>query len=358
MKYIKYLILAAVSVLVLVFVFNDHFLYDSVIVKVGPIESGEPIGTGEKYIQTITGRIENGPYKGELITFENTTSKSGVFDEQLHGGSEVFVTLSEDGKEVLSVNGVKRDKYIAVLAVIFVWAALLVGKSRGRRSLISMALNMLVAGLVIWVYIKGHLGTGILPMFMVASVVFITSSLLICNGRSRKTTAAVISSLISMTLSFLLAYIVISIHGSSISYWNMDYIDALHQDYRGIFYLNILLSGLGAIMDISITMASSLNELKEKDPHITRAALHNSGRMISRDIMGTMTNVMLFTCFISVIPITVLAVRNWMTVSEAIASYGEIEMIRTLTSCIGIVISVPVSLYVSLWIFGKEASDG
>ena len=357
MKYLKYLILAAVSVFVLVFVFNDHFLYSQTIVKCGPIEAGETYGTSEKYIQTITGLIENGKHKGELITFENRTSKSGVFDEQLHAGSEVLVTLSEDGTEVLSVNGVKRDKYIAVLAVIFVWAALLIGKQQGRRSLISMALNMAVALLTIWVYIKGGFGAGILPLFMAASFIFITSSLVICNGRNRKTLAAVVSSLISMAVSFLLAYIVISLHGSSISYWTMDYIDAIH-DYSGVFYLNILLSGLGAIMDISITMASSLNELVEKDPAITRAALLKSGRMISRDITGTMTNVMLFTCFISVIPISVLAVRNWMTVTEALASYGEIEMIRTLTSCIGIVISVPVSLYVSLFIIGKEQAHG
>ena len=68
-----------------------------------------------------------------------------------------------------------------------------------------------------------------------------------------------------------------------------------------------------------------------------------------------MINVLLFTCYISVIPIVVLATRNYMSIANAISTYGQIEMIRILTSSISIVISIPIALYVSIFIYKRGA---
>ncbi len=352
MKLLKHLIPAFICLLLLILVFNDHFLYDAPIVKITDVRQENEEGL-ERYVQHISGIIKNGEFKGNTVSFDNTATRSQVYGDNYRTGTELFVSLSPDGSLVTSVIGVKRDKYIAILFVIFLLSVIYAGRIKGLKALLSMAVNMIIAALAIWFYINGFMGMSVLSIFMIASFIFIITSLCICNGFGKKTLAAAVSSLISVLISFILAYMVIAAAGSGISYWTMDYADVIH-DYKGIFYMNILISGLGAIMDISITMASSLNELIEKDPSISLSALKSSGRSISRDIMGTMTNVMLFTCFISVIPIVVLAIRNWMTLPQAISSYGELEMIRTLTSCIGIVISIPVSLMVSLFILGRR----
>ena len=130
----------------------------------------------------------------------------------------------------------------------------------------------------------------------------------------------------------------------------MDYIEII-KDYQGIFYTDILLCGLGAIMDISITMASSLYELISTNNDISVQELRKSGQEISKDILRTMINVMLFTCYISVIPIIILASKNYLSIFEAINTYAQIEMIRVLTSCISIVLAIPISLYISLLIY-------
>ena len=135
----------------------------------------------------------------------------------------------------------------------------------------------------------------------------------------------------------------------------MNYIEYV-RDYENYFYVCILLSVLGAIMDISITIASSLNELIVKNPKITRESLLKSGREISKDIVGTMSSVMLYTCFTMSVPLIFLAVKNNMSLSMAINYYGEIELITVLCSCISIVLSIPISLYISTFILkgGKK----
>ena len=136
----------------------------------------------------------------------------------------------------------------------------------------------------------------------------------------------------------------------------MEYIEYV-RDYENYFYVYILLSGLGAIMDISITIASSLNELIDNNFKISRKALLKSGKEISKDIVGTMSNVMLFTCFTPIIPITFLAIKNNMPLLRAIASYGEIELTIVLCSCISIIIAIPISLYLSVYLLKKYKKE-
>lgn len=104
-------------------------------------------------------------------------------------------------------------------------------------------------------------------------------------------------------------------------------------------------------MDVSITMASSLHELIIKDKNISTKKLLQSGKEISKDISGTMINVMLYTVFVSIIPTSLIAIKNNMPFLTAIDYYGNIELIMILCGCISIVLTIPISLYTSLYIF-------
>jgi uncharacterized membrane protein len=128
-------------------------------------------------------------------------------------------------------------------------------------------------------------------------------------------------------------------------------------DYYNYLYVIILLSGLGAIMDISITIASSLNELILKNNKIDRTSLLKSGKEISKDIVGTMINVMLFTCYTSVIPTIILATRNNLPFINALNYYGSLELTIVLCTCLGIVLTIPISLMISVLILNKKVGD-
>ena len=343
---IKYLIMTIISILIIVFTYNNYFLYKTPILKITSIK--EEIS--DEYItQEITGVIKNTNYKGNTYTLINNTSKSGVYDEKLHKNSELFVSIKDEN---ISMINIKRDKYISILLVLFIDLILIVGKSKGIKTLITLLLNIIISLIAIFIYHKNIHDMDILLLFIPVSILFTILSLYITNGKSKKTLSAVASSIISMFISFILSYLLIQIYGKSIPYWTMDYSELI-RDYKKLFYVNILLSGLGAIMDISITMASSLNELIEKDNNISTKNLIKSGKEISKDIIGTMTNVMLFTCFTSIIPISLLAFKNRLTVSNIIGQFGQIEMIRVLTSSISIVLAVPISLYISVLILRR-----
>jgi uncharacterized membrane protein len=188
-----------------------------------------------------------------------------------------------------------------------------------------------------------------LLLYFGVSIIFISLSLYIISGKNKKTIAAIISSIYSLFVSFGLVYLVIALFGKDIFIWNMDYIEAV-RDYKNFLYVSILLCGLGAIMDISITLSSSLYELIMKNPKIDKKSLLRSGREISKDIVGTMTNVMLYTCYTPVVPMILLTIKNNIPIAKALNMYANLELIIVLCGCISIVLSIPISLYISLFV--------
>lgn len=345
MKKYKYILLIIISLLVICFTYNNYFLYKTPILKITKMEVEK---NDEIIIQNIEGVIKNGEYRGKSFNLKNTTSTSGVYDEQIHKNSELFVNIKDGNITLLNI---KRDKYIVILLVLFINLIIIVGRKKGILTLLSLFLNVILSLTAIYIFHKNLINMNILLLFIPVSLFFIISSLFITNGKSKKTLSAIISASISLFISFLLSFILIELYGKSVPYFAMDYIELI-RDYKNLFYVNVLLSGLGAIMDISITMSSSINELIEKNNNIKRKDLINSGREISKDIIGTMCNVMLYTCFTSIIPISILAFKNGLTISSIINQFGQIEMIRVLTSSISITLTVPISLYISILILG------
>ncbi len=349
------ILIIIVSFIIIIFTYNDYFLYKTPIMKINNIKTDlENYGSNnEKYYnQTITGIIKNGKYKGLEITVKNVTSTSGVYDEKINYNSELFIKIVND---TYSITGVKRDKYIAWLIVIFVDLILFVAGRKGFKTLFSLFLNIVISALAIFVFQSNSERLNLLLLYIFVSIIFIIVSLFITNGKSKKTLSAIISSIVSLFVSFLLSFIIINIHGRDITIWTMNYIEYV-RDYENYFYVCILLSGLGAIMDIAITISSSLNELIVKNPKISKKDLLKSGKEISKDVVGTMSSVMLYTCFTPTVPLIFLAVKNNMALATAINYYGEIELITVLCSCISIVLAIPISLYISIYLLkgGKK----
>lgn len=353
-----YIIMFIFSLSIIIFTFNNYWLYKNPVLKITEVSKDvSRIGENNEiyYIEKVTGIIQNGEHKGKILSTENYSTTSKVYDDTLYVGSDLIVELNNDGTNILSIVNIKRDKFIVTLLILFINLILIVGKTQGFKTLLSLIINIIISIFAIFIYRKNFDKINILLLFLPISIFFIIFSLYCTNGHSKKTFAAIISAIISLLISFTLAYILIEIYNDSIPFWFMDYAEAI-SDYKNLYFVNILLCGLGAIMDIAITLSSSLNELIEKNSKISKSSLIKSGKEIAKDIVGSMINVMFFTIYVGVIPLTLLAVRNNMPISVIINNYGQIELIRILTSCISIVLAIPISLYISVFIL-KERND-
>lgn len=333
-----------------IFTDNDYFLYNRTIGEVISVSeeltSSSPgliNSTEYQYTQRLTVRIKNGGHKGELAEVTNKYWSSLVTDEKYSKGDKLFVDVNSSGEQLKAVcTGVKRDVYAVGVTMLFVLTIVIVGGKKGALSLLSVTFNALIFAAAIEAY---HRGLDLFGLCIGAAVLFTVSSLVIVSGINRKTAAAVISALCGTAVTIAVAYTVLKLtKGSGVRFDQMQY---LIKPYEEIFISELLVGGLGAIMDISITMSSSMSELIDRDSSIAFSALRHSGREIGKDIMGTMTNVLLFTYVCGCIPLVILALRNNITLSDVLNNYLDLEIVRAFAGGIGIVVTIPIAIFIS-----------
>ena len=357
---IIYSILIIVSIIIFIMFSNNYSLYKQPIGRVIEEKSvyreTETISYGYKekvYDQKIKVKILNGTYRGEIINIDNEYHKGEAYDMKYHVNNEVFLDLNVRNKKIVNARIIdhKRDKYIVLLILFVILTIVLVGKLKGLFSIISVIINIVVFYFMIKLSNKGIS----LPILSyVSAIIFSSICLLLVSGKNKKTLAAVISSIIGVTVTLLIVLIIIFI--TNYSGIRFEQMELLTRPAEDIFISEVILGGLGAIMDISITMSSSLNELIEKNKKISYKKLYNSGINIGKDVMSTMINVLFFTYISSSIINLSIYFRNGIDTGSLITEFISLEMTRALIGAIGIVISIPIAIKISLLIYKRRKS--
>ena len=338
---------------------NNHSFYTNTIVKVVDTELIEQIDTVDNYnnkdvlsTQTIQAEIKNGKYIGQTIELTNDYSIAGAYDQAYSTGNELFVSLSKTNEPLTgSVTNVKRDKYIVYIAWIFIFTLILIGKRQGLFAVLSLGINALILSFALDIYVNNY-NVNLLFVISICVVIFTISSLLLVNGVNEKTFAAIVATLIGTFVSVLIAYLVLVLtNEEGLRYEAMDF---LTRPYKLVFMAGVFVGSLGAVMDVAITMSSSIFELYEKNNNISLYALKKSAMDIGKDIMGTMTNILFFAYLSGAIPIMILYLKNGSPFLFTISMNLSLEIARALAGGIGIVLTIPIGLYVSLFFLNRK----
>ncbi|MBM7837191.1 putative membrane protein [Alkalihalobacillus xiaoxiensis] len=346
----------------LLFVWNNHSFYERSIAKVVETElisEEEVVDTFQNedvlYEQRLLGEILNGDYEGRQIELTNSFSASGGFDLEFREGNELFVSVYADSVEedVLNgtINDVKRDHYLVAVGWLFLFVLVAVGNRQGLYSALSLGVNGLILFFALDVYMQTS-NSWLLPIAGVSAVLFTIVTLLLVNGANRKTYTAILVTLIVTAITMLLAFLVIrAFDGEGLRFEEMQF---LTRPYELVFLAGLLIGSLGAVMDVAITMSASVFGMFEEDKKIDMKTLKQSGLEIGRDVMGTMTNIMFFAYVSGSIPALLLYFRNHSPLDFMLSMNLSLEIARALVGGIGIVLAIPIGLYVSLFFVKRK----
>lgn len=356
--YIGVFVLCIASI---IFVEHNHFLYERPIAQVADttVIDTEPLIDGhqnedELSTQHIEAILQNGDHKGEMIALQNEYSQSGAYDQAYSVGDNLFVILDKEQTEKSltgSIQDVKRDTYMMYVLWVFIFTLLFIGKKQGFYSIVSLALNAVLLAYALDIYVK-HPQISLLLICGITVVLFTVTSLLLVNGRNEKSYAAIIVTLLGTFSALFITWLVMLVtNENGLRYEAMDF---LTRPYQLVFMAGLFVGSLGAVMDVAITMSSSIFELYEKDPHIKDAALKASALDIGKDIMGTMTSILFFAYVSGSMPMLILYLKNGTALNFALSLNLSLELARALAGGIGIVLAIPFGLYVSLFFVNRK----
>lgn len=266
--------------------------------------------------QTVEVEVLTGKYVGNTYESVNLLSRGhNVFAKE---GLHVIVGLreTEDGVNAWVYNH-KRENYLYILVGLFFTLLLIFGGIKGFHAALSLIFTgiMIVFVMIPLIFFKGN--SPMLVSIICTSIIAIISFILIGGFERKKTTAAIAGTLIGITCAGLLSYVFSNF--VNLSGMNMDKGEQLiyiAQDYQiqihGLMFASILIASLGAVMDVSMSIASSMQEIYTNNPDITMKELMKSGLVVGRDIMGTMANTLIlaFAWWIFVTDITHLGIPD------------------------------------------------
>ncbi|MEI2364023.1 YibE/F family protein [Priestia megaterium] len=250
---------------------------------------------------------------------------------------------------------------LLLLALILFILMSIVGGKKGIRSFLALFLNFGVIFLTI-LFMLSIKNTIIVTV--IACTIISCINLFYINKFNHKTLAAFVSTII--TLAVLVLFIFIIEHHAMIQGFGEEQEEEINAfslyvgiDFAKIAICTIIMGAIGAIIDISLSISSSMNELFIHDPSVTKKNLFNSGLKIGRDILGTTTNTLYFAFVGGYLTLIIWFKRLSYSFGDIINSKTFCaEVISILSGGIGVAIIIPITSWISASIFLQKREKG
>ena len=360
-KKIVSLLIILISVALFLAVYFDFELYKTPIAKVINVsEQNISVDEGKYVEQTLTLKMvnanENTGEKGSIIKVKNRYEIEKTYGEEYKKGNFLFIDKTgENGKELYSISGQKRDYIIAFLIIVLADLLVIVGGKQGLLTVMGILVNSLL--FVGGMHIAGN-GNNFIWFVILLMIIFTFGIIFLVNGKSRESLAASIATLLTVSIIGVLCFVVIEF-APNIKYEFLDYMPEPYtlRMANGLLLSEILVGALGAVIDIAVTIIAATKEIVEREPGISRVGLLSSVRAISDDITGLMINVVFFTNVAVILPVAVLGMKNDFSLWSVVGNHGFFLLIRFLVGGMGIIAAIPLSTYIGS-IFFKGKSEG
>ncbi len=317
--------------------------------------SNENIVRGSMKIQV---EILSGRYKGDIAT---TTNYFGAVNNVIVGvGDKLTVRIDTIGvhEYEVSVYNYHRTWIIIGTIALFLITLVVIGGKQGFKAVVGLIFTILcIVFILVPLCLKGY--SSVLITCLVILITNVACYALI-GGIQTKTVTACMGSMCGVLVAAILAYLAQQLTG--LTTFQMDEAEALllvKAEYplqmRGLFISGILIASMGAVMDIAMDIASSLDELHKHKPELTSRELFKSGMNIGRDAMGTMANTLVLAFAGTSLNMMILIYSYGVSFNQLInTDFAAIEIIRAVAGSMGIVLTVPFVAAISAGAYHRK----
>lgn len=313
---------------------------------------GRRIGTQELEI-----RILSGAHKDEILTLTNYMS--ALFNVDVSEGDRVIVRLitREDGSYYASMFNYDRGLVIGIALLAFCAVLALLGGWKGIRALLGLVFTLAC----IWFLLIPGLIRGWSGIWLTIGICAVTTAgcLILLDGFTNKALCAVLGCIGGVAAAGLFASIVGAI--TPLNGFNMSEAENLllygaekGLKISGLLVCGVLIAALGAVMDTSMNIASTIWELHERNPKLNARELFKSGMNIGRDAMGTMANTLILAFAGSSLNTLILVQVYDIPFTQLInTDFICIEILQSVAGSMGILLTTPLVAAISASIMSR-----
>ena len=312
------------------------------IVQDNMTETGTRVGE-----QVVEVKLLSGEKKGE--TLQVTSSSGFLFGAPCTPGMKVVVMQSVAGDTVIaSVYTQDREWVIYAFGLLYLAVLVLVGGKQGIKGGIGLVFTFF--SILLWYLPMVYRGFS--PFWSAIFICLITTlaTMLLIGGFTKKTvvaTAGTVGGVLTAGVAAALFSLASGITGYNVSdietlmtLWN-----TLDIQVGGLLFSGLLISSLGAVMDVAMSIGSSMSEILAQNPGLTRKELLKAGIRVGRDMMGTDSNTLILAFAGSSVSMLLLNYAYDLPYRQIINSNNiGIAVMQGLAGSFGVVLSVPITV--------------
>lgn len=309
--------------------------------------------------QKVRVRMLTGVRKGEELDI--TSSAGFLFGAPCTVGMKVIVMQSVAGSTTIaSVYSQDREWVVYAFAGLYLLSLIIIGGKQGLKGCLGLVFTFFC---MIFVYLP-LIYQNYSPFGVAVFVCFLTTlvTMYLIGGPTRKTIAATLGTLAGVVIAGLSAQLFSM--ASGINGYNVSDIESLMTLWNtngiqvgGLLFSGLLISALGAVMDVAMSVSSSMQEVYAQSPEMTKMELFRSGLRIGRDMMGTDSNTLILAFVGGSVSMLLLDYSYDLPYQQIINSNNiGIAIMQGLAGSFGVVLSVPVTVLICTLLYQKRSS--
>lgn len=318
----------------------------------------EGLRVGSQYLEV---EILNGIHKGKHL--ETWNYLSAYYNVDAKVGTKLLVMLDTDEKEEIAIASVfnyDRTRILGGFVLLFMVIIVLIGGKKGLKAILGLIFTLII----LWGILMPLILRGFSPILCTIGVITLATivSLLLLNGFSVKSLCATLGCVGGVAAAGLVAWVVGEIgHLNGFNMEEAESIALLTSGFdvriKGLLISGILISALGAVMDVAMSITSSIYELASVNPNLGVKALFQSGMNVGKDAMGTMTNTLILAFTgTSLNTLLLFRIYDFPIIEVLNSDYMCLEVLEGISGSIGIILTIPLVALLSAKIISIVAA--
>lgn len=308
-------------------------------------------------IQNILVHIENPKYDKNIEIQNTLATEHSIYVQQ---GDKVIVVADEPQGVAphYSIYNYDRSGIFIIYFIAFIGLLYIVGKKKGIESAITLFLSFyIIFFMMIPLIYLGYSPVGVTVFTCILCSIY---CVVILYGYSLMGAVNLMSMAIGFVIAAIIFYLVsLTAH---LSGFNLEDVEGLlliteetGLNVHGLLFSGVAIAAYGAAMDVSVSISSSLLEIKKHNSAISTKELFLSGMQIGKDIIGTMVDTLIFAFLGGSLPTVLIFISYGVAFNQLISSdYFAVEFVTSLIGTAVVIIMVPISSYVAGIVYNSK----
>lgn len=263
-------------------------------------------------------------------------------------GDKVLLTqaTSPDGRTIFYITDFIRRTPLLYLTLIFIALVLMVGRWYGACALLGMALSFGVIVKLILPQI--YAGRDPVLVALLGSLLIIPLTFYLSHGINRKTTIAVVGTVVSLAITALLSRLFVELTylsgyaSEEAAFLQMAKGGAVN--VKGLLLAGMMIGTLGVLDDVTVSQAVVVRQLRRANKGLGFPELYRLAMEVGQDHIASMVNTLILVYTGAALPLLLLFIDTPQPFGVIInhEMLAE-EVVRTLVGSIGLVLAVPIT---------------